>query len=298
MGRLDYYFEEEKDSSQKPVFDDGFPWPGSVKLEIIDTIAHGGFATIYHAKGSNGMEFAVKVLTGPPFMDWKGRFQDDAIFRFYHEATVLSKLSHPCIPKIYDVLEYKKQPAIIMELIHGQDLFRFKKGCTADELKVLWDRIAPVLDYIHGMGVIHNDLSPGNIVLTCLGGIKLIDFGISDSPMNGKEVSSMVWGTKEFMSPEQVRTPKQVDYRTDYYSLARTFLYLLTGNSPRNNGWAKGENGLSDYSTAPNSVFRGDICECAENFEGCPEDWEQFLRPYLAKDPNERPQKLSTWQCR
>jgi len=301
LGRIDnyrFYFEEEYKVPGKGgiVDDEGWHWPESVKLEIIEIIGGGGFAFVEHAKGSNGKEFAVKVMR--EFDIYERPFRNDAVFRFYHEATIMSNLSHPCIPKIYDVLEYQGQPAIVMELIRGTNLFKLNKGVklNAGELKVLWDKVVPVLDYIHSRGVVHNDISPGNIMLTHLGEIKLIDFGISDSPMNGKRVIvDITWGTKEFMSPEQVRTPKQVDYRTDYYSLARTFLYLLTGNSPKKNGWAKGENGLSEYCTAPDGVFRNDICECAENFESCPEDWKQFLKPYLAKDPNQRPQKLSKW---
>lgn len=290
-----YYFKEDKDLNQEKYWNADYVFPGYVRLEIIEAVGKGGFATIYRAKGSNGKEFAVKVMTMPHNDHLWGPFRDDAVFRFYHEATIMSNLSHPCIPKIYDVLDYKGQPAIIMELIRGKSLYCVK--LNAGELKELWDKIVPVLDYIHSKGVVHNDISPGNIILTDYGEIQLTDFGISDSPMNGKQVHpDFTWGTKEFMSPEQVRTPKQVDYRTDYYSLARTFLYLLTGNSPQDNGWAKGECGMSDYCTAPDTVFRGDICRCAENFEGCPEDWKQFLKPYLAKDPKQRPQKISKWR--
>lgn len=295
-----YYFKEDQDSDQEVVCNKNYVWPNSVRLEIIKDIGGGGFATVYHTKGSNGKDFAVKVMRNFYENNRLRPFRDDAVFRFYHEATIMSKLSHSGIPQIYDVLEYQGQPAIVMELIRGTSLFIINSGelkLNSGELKSLWDKIVPVLDYIHSKGVVHNDISPGNIMLTHLGEIKLIDFGISDSPMNGKRVYvDFTWGTKEFMSPEQVQTPKQVDYLTDYYSLARTFLYLLTGNSPSKNGWAKGERGLSDYYTAPDAVFRGDVCECAENFDGCPEDWTQFLKPYLAKDPNERPGKLSTWR--
>lgn len=273
-----------------------------MEIKIINTIGQGGLATIFHAKDSNDKDVAMKVLSKRFDEDSLFiPFRDDAIFRLRQEATIMSSLSHSGIPEIYGFIEYEGLPAIVMELINGTNCYQGKKEkgwkLDSDVLKVIWDRIVPVMNYIHGRGVIHNDISPRNIMLTLLGDVKLIDFGISDSPMNGKNVYvDYTWGTKEFMSPEQVRTPKQVDYRTDYYSLARTFLYLLTGNSPKNNGWAKGENGLSEYCTAPDVVFRGDICKCAENFEGCPEDWKQFLKPYLAKDPNQRPQMISTWR--
>ncbi len=271
-------------------------------IEVVKIIGRGGFATVYHAKDCQGKDVAVKVFNKKIFNEKDALipFREDALLRFKHEASIMSSLFCPYTPKIYDYTEYEGQPSIVMELIHGVDLFRaiheLKWNFNTNELKVLWNRIVSALYYIHSKNVVHCDISPRNIILTHLGNIKLIDFGISDSPMNGKNVFvDFTWGTREFMSPEQVMYPNQVDYRTDYYSLARTFLYLLTGNSPRNNGWEVGQGGLSDYCTAPDTVFRGHICKCAENFDRCPEDWNLFLKPYLAKDPNQRPRLITTW---
>ncbi len=260
------------------------------KYVITGFVRKGGFSTVWRARNDRGERVCVKMINAGFYEeDRRKRFLEDVLFRFNHEAAVLSKLSHPGIPKYLGSIEYEGRPGIVMEWVEGN---RLSGGTlSGQECAVYWNKIVPILNYIHSQGVVHCDISPGNIMVTPSGDIKLIDFGIADSPMNGKTgvYGDTIWGTAEFMSPEQVLTPQRVDYRTDYYSLARTFVYLLSGNSPRNNGWAEGEYGLSDYSTAPDVVFRGDVCDCLENLDGCPQDWQDFLRPYLYKDPRWRP---------
>ena len=266
------------------------------KYVVTEFVGKGGFSTIWRARNNRGEKVGIKIINDDYYEDERLRpFLDDVLFRFKHEAAIMSKLSHPGIPKYFGSIEYEGRPAIVMEWVKGTTIgskASLNGGTlSGQECTVYWNKIVPILEYIHSQGVVHCDISPGNILVTPSGDIKLIDFGIADSPMNGKTgvYGDTIWGTAEFMSPEQVLSPQQVDYRTDYYSLARTFVYLLSGNSPRNNGWAKGENGLSDYCTAPDVVFRGDVCDCLENLEGCPYDWQDFLKPYLSKDPRWRP---------
>lgn len=268
-------------------------------VKLLKYIGRGGMSEVYLGINGEGKSVAVKVMSDKfhddKFIIYKP-FQEDVVFRFKHEATVMSSLSHPGIPKVYDFFSYEGKPAIVMELVKGVSLGQLKWSFDTDELKLLWNKIVHILCYIHNKGVVHSDISPDNIMLNFHNEVKLIDFGVSDSQMNGNHVTvDWTWGTKEFMSPEQILTPKLVDYRTDYYSLARTFVYLLSGNSPTNNGFAKDSGALNDYCTAPDSVFRSDICHCSENLEGCPDEWKLFLTPYLAKDPKQRPQFIMTW---
>ena len=257
------------------------------QYELIRPSSRRIFAEVWSARDCVGNEIAVKTLGRVFDDDLFQPFKSDKIFQLRHERDVLSRLSHPGIPRFLDYFEEEGIPFIVMNLIDGASL-----GGVRDilDLKKVWNRIVPILEYVHASGIVHSDISPGNLMVTKKGEIVLIDFGISDTPMNGKRVyPDYTWGTKEFMSPEQVKTPKQVDYRSDYYSLARTFVYLLSGHSPQQNGWAAGSGGLSDYDTAPDVVFREDVCNCAENLDGCPKDWQEFLKPYLAKNPGDRP---------
>ena len=270
-------------------------FPGTIlqngKYELIRKGHDGLLSCVCLARDDAGDVVKIKTLSSL-FNDEQlfKPFRNDAIFQLRHEQSILSKLSHPGIPRLLDYFEKDGVPYLVMNMIDGT---RIANVCDILDLAKVWNKIVPVLNYVHSQGVVHSDISPGNILVTGNGEIALIDFGISDSPMNGERVyPDFTWGTKEFMSPEQVLTPKQVDYRSDYYSLARTFIYLLSGHSPKNNGWAEGSGGLSDYDTAPDIVFRGDVCDCLENLEGCPQDWQEFLKPYLAKDPKWRPRSL------
>ena len=123
-----------------------------------------------------------------------------------------------------------------MEYIDGQDLGEFIKRNGAlplDEAFGIFRKICIGMSYAHRRSVIHRDIKPGNIILTSDGIPKIVDFGLarigrsSELSMTGNGV-----GTMYYMPPEQKRDSKHVDHRSDIYSLAKTFYYMLTSEIP------------------------------------------------------------------
>jgi len=238
-------------------------------------LGEGGMAEVWYAENKIGKRAAVKLLLS--------KFcQDDAIVaRFQNEAKVMVQLDHPNIRQVNDYGTIDGRPAIIMEYLEGDDLKALMKDgrrFTDDELRKWWNQMVDALNYTHSMGIVHRDIKPSNIFIDRRGNVRLLDFGIAKI----KEGFSMtqtgaMMGTLMYMSPEQVRDSKHIDYRTDVYSLAVTFVHLLTGRAPY------------DTNTSDDYTIRKGIVELPLDMTGVPASWRQFLEPYLAKDPQQRP---------
>lgn len=240
------------------------------------TIGVGGMAEVWLAENKLGKKAAVKILL-PKLCE------DKAITsRFLTEAKVMVALTHQNIRQVYDYGEIDGRLCIIMEYLDGEDLkSRMKKGqrFSDDELKKWWNQLADALNYTHGKGVIHRDIKPGNIFVDSAGNIKLLDFGIAkvrddiSISMSGQKL-----GTLMYMSPEQVKDSKHVDYRTDNYSLAVTFVHMITGKRPYDSETS------SDFEISEQIVYK------PLDLSGLPNEWRQFLEPYLDKNREKRPE--------
>ena len=235
----------------------------------------GGMAEVWYAENAIEKQAAVKLLL-PKFC------QDEAIVaRFQNEAKVMVKLDHPNIRQVYDFGSIDGRPCIVMEYLEGDDLKALmKKGkrFTDEELRRWWNQIAEALNYTHAKGIVHRDIKPSNIFLDAKGNIKLLDFGIAKikESISMTQTGSMM-GTLIYMSPEQVEDSKHIGPESDIYSLAVTFVHLLTGKAP--------------YDTTNSSDYkiRKGIVEIPLDLTGVPADWQAFLTPYLEKDPEKRP---------
>jgi eukaryotic-like serine/threonine-protein kinase len=156
--------------------------------------------------------------------------------RFAREAAIIAGLDHPGIPKVISIPE-KSRPYIVMEYLDGETLFDILERtgplpeCHALRLA---SRLCDILDYMHGHGVIHHDLKPGNIMIAADGIPCLIDFGIATGPSIQPLMFSLFSekiGTPEYMSPEQVQGDR-MDARTDIYSLGAVLYEMVTGTRP------------------------------------------------------------------
>lgn len=235
----------------------------------------GGMAEVWYAENKIGKKAAVKLLLPKLCAD------ENVKSRFRTEARVMVDLNHPNIRQVYDYSELDGRPAIIMEYLEGDDLkIRLKRGqrFTDEELQRWWNQLVDALNYTHKKGIVHRDIKPGNIFVDAEGNIKLLDFGIAkvresiSSTQTGQKL-----GTLMYMSPEQVKDSKHIDYKTDVYSLAVTFVHLITGKKPYNSDTT------SDFEISEQIVYK------PLDLSGLPESWRNFLTPYLNKDPQQRP---------
>ena len=242
---------------------------------LLRPLGKGGMAEIWYAENTLGKKAAVKLLL-PKFCD-----DENIVGRFRNEAEVMVSLQHPNIRQAYDYTILEGRPCMIMEYLDGDDLSsRMKQGerFTDDQLRKWWGQLVSALNYTHGKGVVHRDIKPSNIFLTVDGDVKLLDFGIAKIQEGiVMTQTGATMGTLMYMSPEQVMDSKHIDHKTDLYSLAMTFVHLLTGKAPY------------DITTTNDYEIRKSIVEIPMQLESLPHDWQNFLRPYLSKKPTDRP---------
>ena len=235
----------------------------------------GGMAEVWFAENAIGKKAAVKLLLPKLCAD------EAIVARFQNEAKVMVKLDHPNIRQVYDYGSIDGRPSIVMEYLEGDDLKALmKRGrrFTDEELRKWWNQITDALNYTHAQGIVHRDIKPSNIFLDQKGNVKLLDFGIAKirESISMTQTGAMM-GTLMYMSPEQVRDSKHIGPESDVYSLAVSFVYLLSGKKPY------------DSDTSSDYDIRKGIVEIPLDLTGVPAHWQGFLTPYLEKDPAKRP---------
>ncbi len=154
--------------------------------------------------------------------------------RFFREAESTGRLSHPNIVTVYDAGEQEGLAYIAMEYLEGTMLNCYCQKSTlvpAKQALQIVATVADALDYAHSQGVIHRDVKPPNIMILKQRLVKVMDFGIAKMASASKTQTSMILGTPRYMSPEQA-TGKDVDGRSDVFSLGIVLFELLTGDRP------------------------------------------------------------------
>ena len=162
----------------------------------------------------------------------------DARERFIREARTAARLTHPFIVPLYSFGQADDTLFYIMGFVEGESLedrLRRSPRATPDEVRRLLIELADALDYAHGVGVVHRDIKPDNVLIDRVSGrAVLTDFGIAKVQAGGTQITrtGIIVGTPLYMSPEQAAGDSQVDGRSDLYSLGVIGYRMLTGRHP------------------------------------------------------------------
>lgn len=214
---------------------------------ILGQCGSGGMGVVYRAqKGESQRTVALKVIRG-------GSFRPEARKRFQRESSILERLRHPGIARIFESGEFREggveSPFIAMEFVDGPPLLQYAEGRRMDrrgrvELMV---QVCEAIHYAHTQGVVHRDLKPDNVLVAeaqvgAGTGVqprpKVLDFGIarladSETGLTHSTGTGQLLGSVPYMSPEQVSGDSSaIDARTDVYSLGVVLFELLAGRLP------------------------------------------------------------------
>lgn len=156
--------------------------------------------------------------------------------RFRREAQAAANLNHPSIVAVYDWGEHDNTYFIVMEFVDGRslaDVLRAEGTLHPDRAAEICTDVAAALGFAHRNGTVHRDVKPGNILITPEGQVKVTDFGIARAFGGGDELTQTgsVMGTATYFSPEQAQG-KNVDPRSDLYSLGVVLFEMVTGQPP------------------------------------------------------------------
>ncbi len=203
------------------------------KYIIQEKLGAGGMGQVYKAYHPEAAKLvAIKVILP------QGKFDTESVKRFEREVKASEKLVHPNIIAVLDSGSSKGQLFMVMELIEGKDLFELinEKGKLAIKEAVAYIiQAARALEHAHANGVIHRDVKPANLIADSQGLLKIVDMGLAKIQAGENEdkismltTNTAIMGSADFMSPEQTVSTKNVDTRTDIYSLGASFYFLLT----------------------------------------------------------------------
>jgi eukaryotic-like serine/threonine-protein kinase len=223
----------EQKAGQILISDDLETKPTIGRYEILGELGQGAMGVVYKARDPR-INRLVAIKTIRFSDDFEEKQAKEVKERFFKEAELAGKLSHPCIISIHDVGEDYELTYMAMELLEGKDLDYYCQKKNLLPLRRILDIIADsaeALDYAHSHGVIHRDVKPGNIMLLNDGKIKVTDFGIAKAVSSSQTKSGIILGTPNYMSPEQING-MHLDGRSDVFSLGAVFFQLMTGNLP------------------------------------------------------------------
>lgn len=202
------------------------------EYRLVKKLGEGAMGAVYKAhQESHDRDVALKVLFPHVAANPK------LVERLYREGRVLGQLDHPGIVQAYAIGADRGCHYVAMEFIDGDSLqkwlARLGRLTVADAVRLTLD-CARALDYAHGLGVIHRDVKPDNVLLTRAGQVKLADLGMAktgDEDLSLTQTGHAV-GTPWYMPLEQAKNAKDVDGRSDVYALGCTLYCCLTGRPP------------------------------------------------------------------
>jgi serine/threonine protein kinase len=253
--------------------------------EIVAILGAGGMGQVYKVRNviSDRVE-AMKVLL--PNLGGDSALAD----RFLREIKVQATLDHPNIARLNTAQQLGNQLVMLMEYVEGSSIDTLLKDGPMELSESLQctSQVLDALSYAHARGVVHRDIKPANIMLTPLGVVKLMDFGIArmqaDRPLTrtGTTVGSLF-----YMSPEQINGGLP-DLRSDLYSLGVTLYEMVTGRRPFV--------GDSDYSIMAAHLQQKPVAPI-EIIPGVPLDLNDIILMAISKEPEQRFQSADAFHA-
>ena len=263
------------------------------RYRILSQLGAGGMGVVYLAEDTKlGRQVALKILTSD-LTD-----NPESLQRFGREARAASALTHPNILTIYEIGEADSAHFIATEFIEGESLRqRIRRGpMELPEVLDIGIQIASALAAAHETGIVHRDIKPENIMLRKDRLVKVLDFGLAklvkqevpESDSEGvtkallKTKPGVVMGTTIYMSPEQARG-REVDERTDIWSLGVVLYQMVTGNAP-----FAGDT-MSDVIA---SILKTDPQPLVHETQAVPRELEHIVSKALRKNREDRYQHI------
>ncbi len=254
------------------------------KYEVRGLVGKGAMGVVYNAVDpALGRAVAIKTLSlsalsGSPH-------EAELKLRFLREARSAGMLQHPNIITVHELFEEAGTAYLVMELLEGaslSSLLRRKKELTPGEKLSLLDQIAAGLSEAHAHRIIHRDLKPSNVFVLRQGVAKVLDFGVAKMGEGELTKAGTVFGTVEYMAPEQVRGAS-VNARADIFSLGVVAYEVLSGRNPFR------------AETLAASVFKilSDNPEKLSDSAGIPPSIDEVVFRALAKRESERFESLT-----
>jgi len=200
------------------------------RYKVIEELGKGGMGKVYRVIDKKlNEEVALKLIKSEIASDGK------TLERFSNELKIARKIVHKNVGRMFDLNEEKGTQYITMEYVPGQDLrglIRQTGQLTVGKAISITNQVCEGLAEAHKLGVVHRDLKPSNIMIDKEGDARIMDFGIARSlKAKGITGAGVMIGTPEYMSPEQVEA-KEVDQRSDIYSLGVILYEMVTGRVP------------------------------------------------------------------